>query len=46
MRNFSEKVAEQIKGHFMFNNVLSDNRTFYVITWKYMAEKDRSQMAI
>jgi len=33
MRNVSEKGVEEIKTHFMFSNVFSENRAVYEIIW-------------
>jgi hypothetical protein len=38
------KVAEKIKTYFMSNNSFFENRVFYEMMWKNMAEQYRPQM--
>ena len=44
MRKVSEKVAEKIKTHFMFNKIFSGNGAVYEIMWKNMLELERPHM--
>jgi hypothetical protein len=32
--------------HFVFNNLVSENRAFYETMWKNMVEPDRTKMAV
>jgi len=42
---FYMKIVEEIKTHFMFNNVFFENRAFFEM-WKNTVHPDRPQMAI
>ena len=44
MRNISDKFAEKVKTHFMFNNLF--NSKLYEIKWKNIVETDRPRMTI
>ena len=46
MRNFSGKTVDEIKTHFMFNNLFSENRAVFEIMWKIILERARHQMTI
>jgi len=46
IRNVSEAVVEKIKTHYKFNNLFSENRVFYGMTWKQFVELNRPQMRI
>jgi hypothetical protein len=47
MRNVSGKVAEKMKTHLLFIQLLfSENRAVYEIMWENMVEPDRPQMTI
>jgi len=43
---FGKKFVEDIKTHFMFNKLFSENRDVYEITWKNMVEADRPYVTI
>jgi hypothetical protein len=47
MRNFSDKIAEKIKTHYILNNIFFfGNLAVYEIMWKNMLEPGRPQMTI
>jgi len=46
MRNISDKFVEQIKTHFIYSMIFTENRAVYEIIWKNMVEPERSQMTI
>jgi len=46
MRNFSNKIVQKIKTHFVFNDFFSENHAVYEIMWKNIVERDRPQMTI
>jgi len=43
---FATNVVENIKVHFMFKKLFSENRDVYKITWKNMVEADRPYVTI
>jgi hypothetical protein len=45
MRTVSDKSCRENQNtHFIFDNLFSENRAVYEITWKNMVEADRSQV--
>jgi hypothetical protein len=46
MINVSDKVVEKIKTHLVFKYVFFENRAFYEIMWKNIAEPERPQTTI
>jgi hypothetical protein len=47
MRNISdERCKENQNTHFLFSNVILENRTVYEIMWKNIVEPGRPQMVI
>ena len=46
IKNISEKIVDQMKTHFMFNNFFPQNCVLYEIMWKNMIDEDRPQMTI
>ena len=45
-REFSDKILEEIKTHFLFNNFFSENRAVNETMRKNIVEPDRPQMTI
>jgi len=43
---FQTKFVEKIETHFVFSNVVFENRAFYEIIWKDIAEPGRTQITI
>ena len=43
---FQTQDVEEIKTHFMFKSLVSENRAIYEIMWRNMAEFDRPQVTI
>jgi len=46
MRNFSDRVMEKIKTHFIFNNFVFVNHAIYEIKSKNAVDPDRPQTII
>ena len=47
MRNVSDKMCREIQNTYLCSiTFFSENRAFYEILWKNMAESDRQQMTI
>jgi hypothetical protein len=46
MKNFSDKILEEIKIHFIFNKdfIPSEKFAFHQMMWKNMVEMERPQM--
>ena len=38
---FQTNLVEEIKTHFMFNNIFPENRAVYEMVWKNMVQPDR-----